>query len=89
MVTINTTDAEESMLTTVDNPYNPFTEFSKWLEFDRTNGYYTSEYLARIAISSSELSEDQQRQAINNAIDEIVKVNPFGIHKKIVKQLNK
>lgn len=85
MVTTNSNTVRECMLTTVDNPYNPFEEFSKWLEFDTSHGYHSSEYLARIAITSTELSEDQQREAISNAIDEIIKENPFGVHKKVYK----
>ncbi len=72
------------MLTTVDNPYNPITDFDKWKQYDEEKGYFTCEYLARIVRGSDELSETDQDQAIENAIDEIVNLNILGIYKKIV-----
>ena len=71
------------MLTTVDNPYNPFTEWNEWLQFDLAMGYDTSGYLARVTITSDELSEADQDWAIEDAIDEIVRENVLGIYKKV------
>jgi len=31
--------SEACMLTTFDNPYDPFTQFDKWLLFDMEKGY--------------------------------------------------
>lgn len=72
------------MLTTIDNPYNPFTQFEDWQNFDEQKGYYTCSYLARVAKTSDEFSEADQLQAIEMAIDEIVQFNLLGIYKKIV-----
>lgn len=72
------------MLTTVDNPYNPSTQFDEWYEFDVAAGYNTTSLLARIVKSSDELSEADQDAAIEDAIDEIVKENVSGMHRKIV-----
>ncbi len=47
---------EEYMLTTEDNPYNPFTNFDEWYAFDTQKGYNTCGYLARVSFTSSELS---------------------------------
>ena len=71
------------MLTTNDNPYNPFTEWNEWLQFDLAMGYDTSGYLARVTITSDELSEADQDWAIEDAIDEIVRENVLGIYKKV------
>ena len=60
------------MLTTIDNPYNPFTEWNEWLQFDLAMGYDTSGYLARVTITSDELSEADQDWAIEDAIDEML-----------------
>ena len=49
----------EVMLTTVDNPYDPFTQFDEWLMFDEDHGYHTCSYLARIAKDTDGLSEDE------------------------------
>lgn len=71
------------MLTTADNPHNPFTHFDEWRSYDEGMGYYTCEYLARIAKTSIELSEPDENLAIRQAIDEIVKLNVLGIYKKV------
>ena len=85
--TIEDADAQASgdvMLTTADNPFDPFTQFDDWKRFDETQGYYTCSYLARIAKLSDELSEADEALAIEQAIDEIVRMNILGIYKKVV-----
>lgn len=74
---------EVYMLTTEDNPYNPFTQFTQWQAFDHFKGYYTNEYLARIADTSPDLSDDVNLGIINDAINEIVSYNILGIYKKV------
>lgn len=71
------------MLTTVDNPFDPFTEWQAWYTFDEAHGYHTTALLARVVKSSDELSEADQSQAIEDAIDEIVDLNVSGVHRKI------
>ncbi len=71
---------ETRMLTTLDNPFNPFTQWEQWFAFDVGKGYNTSAYLARIVKSSHELSENQETAAINRAIDEILELNVLGIY---------
>lgn len=73
----------EYMLTTVDNPYDPFTQFDEWFNWDEGAGYHSAAFLARVAQSSDELSDADQDQAIQDAIDEIVRENVMGVHKKV------
>lgn len=75
----------ESMLTTVDNPFDPFTDFDRWYAFDMRAGYNTTGLLARIVRTSDELSEADDSQAIEDAIDEIVKLNASGVHRKVTR----
>lgn len=75
--------ATRHMLTTFDNPFNPFTEFDEWLQWDVAAGYNTSAFLARITIDSPELSEADQVAAIEDAIDEIVRENINGMFRKV------
>jgi len=77
--------SEACMLTTFDNPYDPFTQFDKWLLFDMEKGYNSCAYLARIARTSDELTEEENNQAVNSAIDEIIKFDFRNIYKKIYK----
>lgn len=71
------------MLTTLDNPYDPFTQFDLWLRFDLDKGYNTCEYLGRIAETSDELSDKENAEEVERAIDEIVKYDPFSLYIKV------
>lgn len=71
------------MLTTVDNPFNPFTQFDEWLAFDMSKGYNTCNFLARFANTSEELPENLNNLIVEKAIDEIVKQNVSGLYRKV------
>lgn len=75
-----------AMLTTIDNPYDPFMQFDEWNAYDQEMGYYSCAYLARIAKSSDDLSESAQAQIVEDAIDEICKNDVIGIYRKVTKQ---
>ena len=75
-------------LTTFDNPYDPFDDFTSWFLFDVQKGYNSCAYLARIAKISDELSEKETDEEIEKAIDEIIKYDFMNIYKK-VKQTKK
>lgn len=72
-----------SRLTTTDNPFDPFNQWQQWFEWDRNAGYNTPNYLARIVVSSDELSEHDQDEAVEAAIDEILFENVLGIYKRV------
>ena len=73
----------EYMLTTVDNPYDPFTQWDEWYMWDLNAGYHTPGLLARFTFMSDEISEADQLLAIQQAIDLIVEENFSGMHKKV------
>lgn len=73
------------MLTTFDNPYNPFTNFNEWFMFDVEKGYYTCSYLARIVNLTDDMTQKEEDAEIERAIDEIILYNPFNIYKKVSK----
>lgn len=75
------------MLTTVDNPWDPFTQFSEWFVFDVQHGYNSSGLLARVLRSSDNLSEPDQQIALEKAIDEIVEINVLGIFRKVSREV--
>jgi hypothetical protein len=79
----DTTEPIEYMLTTVDNPFDPFTMFDEWYDYDVRLGYNTASFLDRIAKVSNDLSEPDQALAIQNAIDEIVNENVSGMWRKV------
>lgn len=70
-------------LTTIDNPFNPFTQFDQWFRFDSDKGYNSSQYLDRIARTSDQLSETENDAEIERAIDEIIKYDVLDVYKKV------
>lgn len=74
------------MLTTIDNPFDPFEQFTSWFLFDVEKGYYSCSRLARIANLSDELSEKEVDEEIERAIDEIIKYDFTNIYKKVKRE---
>ncbi len=70
-------------LTTFDNPYDPFTQFDSWFLFDVEKGYNSCAYLARIAKTSEQLTDDENNAEIERAIDEIIFNDFMNIYKKV------
>ena len=71
------------MLSTNDNPFNPFKDFKNWLLFDIEKNYNSNEYLARIARTSEEFSDYENDLEIEKAIDEIIKYDFRNIYIKV------
>lgn len=76
-----------SMLTTTDNPHDPFDEWDSWFAFDARLGHHTPSVLARIVKTSSELSENQQTVDIDRAIDTIIRRDVLGLYKKVTREV--
>ncbi len=74
------------MITTFDNPFDPFEQFTQWFLFDVEKGYNTCSYLGRIARTSEQLSEEENDLEIERAIDEIIKYDFRNIYKKVKKK---
>lgn len=75
------------MLSTVDNPYNPFDDFDNWYNYDVRHGYNSCSYLSRIANTSDELSENLNQLEIERAIDEILEFNINGLYCKVTREV--
>lgn len=74
-------------LTTIDNPYDPFDQFDSWFTYDMDKGYNSCGYLNRIAKTSDELSDEENRKEIERAIDEIIKYDFMNIYKKVKRKI--
>jgi len=75
--------AKEYMLSTVDNPWNPFKNFDEWYEFDVSHSYNTLAYVARIANTNSDMDDSTYTKEVNKAIDDILKYNPLPIYIRV------
>ena len=78
--------ANRCALTTFDNPYNPFEEFTSWFLYDEEKGYHSTSYLGRIAMTSDQFTEDENNQEIERAIDEIIKYDFRNIYTKVTEE---
>ena len=76
---------EGCMLTTYDNPYDPFTQFKHWFLYDCEKGYNSPSYLARIAQVTDAMTDEEKEAEIERAIDEIIRLDFMGIYKKMYK----
>lgn len=77
----------QAMLTTFDNPHDPFNDYDSWYRWDEQAGYHTPSFLARIAKVSVETSLPDQERAIELAIDEIIKENVTGMYRKVTREV--
>ena len=82
---------QEAMLTTTDNEWDPFENFSEWYSRDlelarQQNRRSASGYLAIIAANSDDVSDNEFNQVMNDAIDEIVELDLSGTFKKVTRE---
>lgn len=80
--------SNDCMLTTFDNPFDPFDQFTSWLLFDKEKGHNTCEYLARIANLSDDMSQEEVDIEVERAIDSIIKYDQTNTFKKVTKPTN-
>ena len=77
---------QEVMITTIDNPFDPFEQIEAWRLKDIELQHFTCERLARITRLSPEMSDFEKEKEIERAIDEIIKYDPEDIFVKVVRQ---
>ena len=70
-------------LTTIDNPYNPLTQFDKWFLYDTEKGYNSCALLARIANLDPNMTEKEEDEEVERAVDEIVKQDFTSLYRKV------
>lgn len=73
-------------ITTIDNPFNPFDDYTSWFIFDIEKGYYTSSKLARLTNITDDMTEKEESEEIERAIDRLIEIDPLDIYIKIVRE---
>lgn len=73
----------EVNITTIDNPYDPITDFDHWNQFDVEKGYYTSSKLGRLTHLRQDMSSKEEQDEIERGIDRLIEIDPFDIYIKI------
>lgn len=79
--------SKESMLTTIDNPFDPFEQFTSWFMFDVEKGYNSCGRLMRIAEVSEDMTQKEYFEAIDSAIDKIIKIDFLDIYQKVTRDV--
>lgn len=75
---------EDFMLTTFDNPFNPFDEFEIWWKYDLLLGHDCCGLLARTSNVSDVWSDELNEKLIDDAMNEICENEPM-IYRKVRK----
>ena len=77
--------SKECMLTTFDNPFDYFNDFASWFMYDKEKGYNTCEYLGRIVVLEEGMTQKEENEAVERAIDQIIEQDFLGIYKKVTR----
>lgn len=75
----------ECRLTTIDNPYDPFTQFDSWFLFDVEKGYNSCGLLARVINATPDMTDEEVDAETERAIDLIIANDFQNIYKKVKK----
>ena len=73
----------ESMLTTVDNPYNPFENFEDWYIYDQDHRHFSCERLAEVVGDLNDSNEVEKIKITESAINYIVANDVLGKYAKV------
>lgn len=68
-------------ITTVDNPFDPFTQWDQWYRYDENSGYHTCSRVALLARGSNQLSDAENDDCIDFAIQKLIEwYEPFEVY---------
>ena len=76
-------NTEDYLITTIDNPYNPWTNWDQWYAYDEIAGYHTCSYLDRVMSTSDQLSDEEYNKEYDEAVDEIIRYDITNKYAKI------
>ena len=77
----------QCLLTTFDNPFDPFEDFNSWWLFDTEKGYDSCSRLDRIVNITEDMTQKEIDDETERAIDEIIKYDFMNVYKKVRKTL--
>lgn len=72
----------KSVLSTADNPYDPFTQWDEWYRFDDEHGYNSCSVLASACPQVDGLPDEVASRVIDEAIDSILALDRLNIYVK-------
>lgn len=76
----------ECAITTFDNPYNPFDNFTQWDLFDKEKGYYSNQKVARLVNFTDDMTEQEMLAENERAIDRLVALDVTNTFQKVTRK---
>lgn len=76
----------EFAITTIDNPYDPFDEFTEWFQFDVDNGYSTCSKIARLSEVKDYMPNEVKINEVELIIDRLIEIDPLNMYKKVIRK---
>lgn len=76
----------EASITTIDNPFNPFDDFTSWLMFDIEKGYYSHQKVARLTHLTDDMTQKEECEEVERAIDRLIEIDPLDIYIKVIRE---
>lgn len=77
----------DCMLTTIDNPFDPFEQFDDWYRFDIEKQYYSAQRWTRFAHFTDDMTEQEEREESERAMDEFIALDFLDLYKKVKKPI--
>lgn len=72
-------NANNYLLSTMDNPYNPFIDWDSWYSYDESHGYRTCQVLDIHYKTSDLISESLDEYLYSLALEEIMDLYPYYV----------
>ena len=76
----------ECAITTFDNPYDPFEQFTLWDLFDKEKGYYSNQKVARLVNFTEDMTEQEMFEENERAIDLLISLDFMNVLKKVYRK---
>lgn len=78
-------NVKDMWITTVDNPFDPFTQWERWFNFDEQHNYKTCERVARLAhCDPTTLTEKENDEFVNQALISLVDMYGDNVYRIVV-----
>ena len=77
---------KECRLTTTDNPFDPFEQFTSWYLFDMEKGYDCCGRVDRLINVSDDMTEFEVEKENERAIDRLIELDFTDTFKKVIRE---
>ena len=79
--------ANVCMMSSIDNPFNPFEDFESWHLYEQEKGFDPCSIVARLANLSDDMSEEEIDLETERVIDRFIALDPLNRFEKVIKSV--